>query len=717
MQISFSFRKIQTKILLSFSLMIVLAGIIGIITFLYQRNINRYYAYKDALDELRHLSGKVDGLQKDILAIDARDEVFISSGKSKHVNLLNTNIRDSKKVLERLKSNSTTTEFKLNESIDKLIQLRDNYNLTLDLLQKKLRERGFKDYGLEGRMRQYAHFLEEVDVDDALVLQLRRHEKDFFLRKDMDYKGKLHQTAEKLKRKVVDSKINDNQKEKFITYISDYERLFDVVVNLEKEIGFDNKMGIRGQLALTYEKIDAEVQNLYEVISFYIEGLIWQAQLIVISAILIMLVTGGIFAIYFSYSISRPIIVLDRVAKSVVKGLKGQETFLDKVNTDDEVGDLAKNFKVMLNKLKSSIEEAEDRNQQLQEFVSQEYKRNWENEGLALFGEILKNNNDNLEVQSVEIISNLVKYTNSVQGGLFIVNDVDESHPFLELKASYAYERRKFVQKTVEFGEGLLGAIWREGDTKLITDIPQDYLHITSGLGQTNPTSLLIVPIKTDNRIEGIIEIASLREYEPYQIEFIERLSRRIATNLAAVKANEKNIKLLYAAKDFSKQIEAKEAELQRRVQEYDTWMQQFEQKLNAVSEESQIYQFVLNKIYDGIILTDETFSIMKVNNYILRKFRYKRSELEGQSVDVLVETDYKNIINLKDRKFQLNYKSFSQKATGRIIDHYGNQHIVQMIAGKMEIDSKIIYVFLFNELNQEDITLLSDDKGFLSAN
>ena len=713
-----SFRKIQTKILLSFSLMIALAGIIGLIAFLYQRNINRYYSYKNDLDELRHLTGQIDGLKKDILAIDARDEVYISTGKSKHVSLIATNIRDSKKVLERLKNNPATSKFNLNENIEQLLQLRESYNLTLDLLQKKIRERGFKNYGLEGKMRQYVHFLEEIDIDKVLVLQLRRHEKDFFLRKDMDYKSKLHQTAEKLKRKIVDSKIDDIQKEKFITYVNDYEKLFDVIVNLEKEIGFDNKSGIRGQMSAIYDKIDTEVQNLYEVIGFYIDGLIWQAQLIVISAVIIMLVTGGIFAIYFSYSISRPIIILDRVAKSVVGGLRGQDAFLDKVNTDDEVGDLAKNFKIMLNKLKNSITEAEERNKQLQEFLSQESKRNWENEGLALFGEILKNNNDNLEVQAVEIISNLVKYTGSVQGGLFIVNDSDENHHFLELKAAYAYERRKYIQKIVEFGEGLLGETWREGDTKLITDIPQDYLHITSGLlGQVNPTALLIVPIKTDERIEGIIELASLKVYEPYQIEFIERLSRRIATNLAAVKANEKNIKLLYAAKDFSKQIEAKEAELQRRVKEYDTWMQQFEQKLNAVSEESQIYQFVLNKIYDGIILTDEAFNITKVNNYILRKFRYKRSELEGKSVDVLVETDYKNIIDLKDKKFQLNYKSFSHKTTGRIIDHYGNQHIVQMIAGKMEIDSKIIYVFLFNELSQEEVTLLGVDRGFLSSN
>jgi len=712
-----SIRKIQTKILLAFSLLIVLAGVISAVTFLYQRSINYYHSYKDNLNELRHLTTQVDGIQKDFLAIDAKDEIYMSSGRSKTINQLQSNIQETRKILTALKGNSVTQEFKLTNSLDKISQLRDGYNSSFDLLQRKVKERGFKNYGLEGKMRDYIHFIEEIDIDPVLVLQIRRHEKDFFLRKDLDYKNKLRQASESLKRTIVDSKLGDGQKEKFITYLNDYERLFDNIVALEQDIGFDTKKGLRGKMAASYETINQELQNIYEIITFYIDGLIFQAQLIVISAILIMLVTGGIFAIYFSYSISRPIILLDRVSKSVVKGLKGQEAFLDRINTDDEVGDLSRNFKVMLEKLKTSITEAEERNEQLETFVSEEYKRNWENEGLAIFGDILKNNSDDLEKQSSEIISTLVKYTGSTQGGLFIVNDENETHQFLELKASYAYERRKFLQKRIEFGEGMLGALWREGDTALITEIPQDYLSITSGLGKANPSCLLIVPIKTDDKIEGIIEIASLKVYEKYQIDFIERLSRRIATNLAAVKSNEKNIKLLYAAKDFSKQIEAKEVELQKKVEEYDSWVQQFEKKLNNVSEESHIYQYVLNKIYDGIIITDEKFSIIKVNNHILRKFRYKRSEIEGQSVDVLVETDYSNIVNLKDKKFQLSYRSFSKKVMGKIIDHYGNHHLVQMMSGKMEIDTKIVYVFLFNELTQDELSQFnqSGDKDFLS--
>lgn len=711
-----SFRRVQTKILLSFLLLITLAGVIGGIAFLYQGSINRYQAYKDDLNELRHLMAQIDVLQKDFIVVDARDEVFMGSGKSKNITLIETNVRESKKLLARLNENPTTKEFNLNQKIEALTEAREKYNRLFELLRKRIKERGFKSFGMEGRMRDYVHFLEKVDVDKELVLQLRRHEKDFFLRKDLDYKTKLHQTADKLKRKIVDSPLDEKRKETFMEYVADYERMFDMIVEIEQEIGFDSKKGLRGELAKIYEQINNEVQSLFEVISFYVEGLIFRARLIVIAALIIMLVTGGFFAVYFSFSISQPIIVLDRVAKSVVKGLRSQDEFLDRVTTDDEVGDLAKNFKIMLQKLRASIQEAEQRNEQLQEFISQEKQRSWENEGFAVFGEILKNNSDNIVKQSYEIITELTKRTGSVQGGLFIVSGTDDA-PYLELAAAYAYERQKYLKKRINFGEGLIGETWREGDTKLITDIPEDYTFIKSGTGILKPTSILIVPIKTDEKIEGVLELASMQVYEQYVIDFIERLSRRIATNIAAVKANEKNLKLLAEAQDFNKQIEEKELELQRRVKEYDTWMQEFEAKLNNVSEESAIFQMILSKIYDGIIVTDEKFTILKVNTFILRKFRYKRSQLEGQSVDVLVEADYKNIIDLKDRKFQLNYKVLNKRTTGKIIDQFGNQILVQMVAGKLEVERKIFYVFLFNELSQEDVAMFNKGDSFLSQN
>jgi len=79
-----------------------------------------------------------------------------------------------------------------------------------------------------------------------------------------------------------------------------------------------------------------------------------------------------------------------------------------------------------------------------------EKHRNWATSGLAKFAEILRKDNNNLETLSYNIISNLVKYLDASQGGIFIVNDADSAEEaFLEMKACYAFDRKKFVEKQI----------------------------------------------------------------------------------------------------------------------------------------------------------------------------------------------------------------------------------------------------------------------------
>ena len=84
--------------------------------------------------------------------------------------------------------------------------------------------------------------------------------------------------------------------------------------------------------------------------------------------------------------------------------------------------------------------------------------------------------------------------------------------------ASYAYDRRKHLKKTIKPGEGLVGRCIQEGDTIFLTDVPKDYVKIKSGLGQDDPRSLLIVPMKLNENVIGVIEIASLEVFENFQI-------------------------------------------------------------------------------------------------------------------------------------------------------------------------------------------------------
>src|SRR5690606_37974663 len=122
-------------------------------------------------------------------------------------------------------------------------------------------------------------------------------------------------------------------------------------------------------------------------------------------------------------------------------------------------------------------------------------KRNWVTEGLARFADVMRRYDDYHELSNT-IITDLVKYTKATQGGLFILNRDNDNDIYLDLAACYAFERRKFLTKRVDLGEGLVGQCYLERQRIYMEEVPADYLTINSGLGGAQPNALLIVPLK-----------------------------------------------------------------------------------------------------------------------------------------------------------------------------------------------------------------------------
>jgi PAS domain S-box-containing protein len=256
-----------------------------------------------------------------------------------------------------------------------------------------------------------------------------------------------------------------------------------------------------------------------------------------------------------------------------------------------------------------------------------ERHRSWANEGLALFREIMGAHTE-IKPMCEELISTLVKYVGANQGGVFILNAESK----LELTACYAFERKKYLTRTVDPGEGLIGQCFVERQRIYMTKVPDQYITITSGLGAANPSSILILPLKLKDAVVGVLELASFKPYSNHRLDFIDKAAEALAQSISSIQVSEDTKNLLGKSLQREQELKDQEERVRQNMEElYVT--QEDMRKINLEMEE-------LFKAIDSLTATMELNrqgEITKLNDRFLQTLSFTAQDLYSKPLKNLL--------------------------------------------------------------------------------
>ena len=302
------------------------------------------------------------------------------------------------------------------------------------------------------------------------------------------------------------------------------------------------------------------------------------------------------------------------------------------------------------NKLADSLIQMQEK---LKSMNEAEGRRQWANEGITKFVEIMRSSNDNLSTLGDAVISALVQYTNSNQGALYILNDEDLNNKHLELISLFAFDIKKYEQQKIKLGEGILGQTFLEKETTHLTNMPDEYIRITSGLGDANPRALLLFPLKVDTEAYGIIELASFREYQPHEIEFVEKLGESIAATLASVRAGQKSRQLIEQFQQQTEEMRAQEEEMRQNMEELQATQEEVARKEHAYLERISELESKIKNSDSG-----ELEIIREKANRAERELRLKIEELTAQLTNNQTHTNDWTVVDEVEKTLKMNLEA-----------------------------------------------------------
>lgn len=298
-------------------------------------------------------------------------------------------------------------------------------------------------------------------------------------------------------------------------------------------------------------------------------------------------------------------------------------------------------------------------------------ERNWIVTGLAELGEILRIH-DNISDLGDHVVKYMVERIGAVQGAFYVSIDDEVSEKDVELVSSYAYSRKKHIQKTFRFAEGLVGQAVAEMNRIMRTEIPKDYVTISSGLiGDRKPDCILIVPLINEEQVYGVLEFAGFDQFEKNITDFVDEMSVILARTVFNIKVNERTRRLLEESQKMSAELQEKQEALQQNAEEMQATQEELEnsnkmlnEQVEEVNRSQKRMQLLLENASEVITIYEEDMNIRYISPSVLHILGYSQKEMVGKQ-------DLEHIHGDMQTDFEMMFATLAENPSEQITIQY----------------------------------------------
>ncbi|WP_186445965.1 response regulator [Paenibacillus cremeus] len=310
------------------------------------------------------------------------------------------------------------------------------------------------------------------------------------------------------------------------------------------------------------------------------------------------------------------------------------------VTSNDEIDDVARSFNTMT--------------QSLEEQAEREKKLNKENEEHAWIKSNVADIATGLSgIQELQLFSQtlLTKVTPLVRASqaIFYIIDTDKqsTEPVLKLLSSYAYKERNHIAGRIRFGEGLVGQAAYENTPILLTNIPADYIRISSGLGEAPPQNIYVLPVSFEGKVIAVVEIASLHSFIPVEQAFLDELIGNLGIILDNFMRRIRLAELLEESQLLTEELQVQSEELQTQQEELKAANEELEEQTQALRQSEEKLQVQQEELEQTNAELREKASMLEIQNLALEttnmEIERARADLEEKAKQLTLSSRYKS--------------------------------------------------------------------------